>query len=111
MSKAIRMHQTGGPEVLSWEDYDPGKPAKGEARVRHTAVGLNYIDTYVRTGLYPNSGLPLVLGMEAAGVVEEVGEGVTEVRVGDHVAYPSSIGSYCEVRLIPADKVVTLPAG
>ncbi len=111
MPKAIRMHQTGGPEVLVWEDYDPGKPGKGQARVRHTAVGLNYIDTYVRTGLYPNSGLPLVLGMEAAGVVEEIGAGVTELQVGDRVAYPSSMGSYCEVRLIPADKLVTIPTG
>jgi NADPH2:quinone reductase len=73
-------------------------------------VGLNYIDTYVRTGLYPNSGLPLVLGMEAAGVVEETGEGVTELRAGDRVAYPSSMGSYCEARLIPADQVVKIPA-
>jgi NADPH2:quinone reductase len=110
MPKAIRMHQTGGPEVLVWEDYDPGQPAKGEVRLRHTAVGLNYIDTYVRSGLYPNTGLPLVLGMEAAGVVEEVGEGVTDLKVGDRVAYPSSMGSYSEVRVIPADKVVKIPA-
>jgi NADPH2:quinone reductase len=110
MAKAIRMHQTGGPEVLVWEEYDPGKPGKGEVRLRHTAVGLNYIDTYVRSGLYPNAGLPLVLGMEAAGVVEEIGEDVTDLHVGDHVAYPSSMGSYCETRVIPADKVVTIPA-
>jgi NADPH2:quinone reductase len=109
MPKAIRMHQTGGPEVLVWEDYDPGQPGKGEVRLRHTAVGLNYIDTYVRSGLYPNAGLPLVLGMEAAGVVEETGDGVTDLRVGDRVAYPSSIGAYSEARVIPADKVVKIP--
>jgi NADPH:quinone reductase len=105
------MHQTGGPEVLVWEDYNPGAPGKGEVRIRHTAVGLNYIDTYVRTGLYPNAGLPLVLGMEAAGVVEEIGDEVADLQPGDRVAYPSSMGAYSEERLIPADKVVKIPAG
>lgn len=105
------MHQTGGPEVLVWEDYDPGKPGAGEVRLRHTAVGLNYIDTYIRTGLYPNPGFPCVPGMEAAGVVEELGAGVSDLRVGDRVAYPSSLGAYAEVRTIPAEKVVKIPAG
>src|ERR1035438_4254016 len=110
MPKAIRMHQTCGPQVLVWEEYDPGSPGKGEVPLRHTAVGLNYIGTYVRTGLYPNAGLPLVLGMEAAGVVEDIGEGVTDLRAGDRVAYPSSMGAYSEVRVIQADKVVKIPA-
>lgn len=110
MSKAIRMHATGGPDVLVWEDCDPGKPGPSEALIRHTAIGLNYIDTYVRSGLYPNAGLPLILGTEGAGVVEEVGSSVTDVRVGDRVAYAGPIGSYSEVRCVPADKLVVLPA-
>ncbi len=84
---AIRIHETGGPEVLSWETVEIGRPARGEVLLRQTAVGLNYIDTYHRTGLYPLPQLPAVLGREAAGVVEEVGEGVTELAPGDRVAY------------------------
>ena len=89
MSKAIVIHEYGGPEVLKWEDYAPGEPAAGEARVRHSAVGLNYIDTYHRTGLYPLT-LPCPIGMEAAGVVEAVGSEVTEVAPGDRVAYAAN---------------------
>jgi NADPH2:quinone reductase len=110
MSKAIRMHKTGGPEVLVWEDVDPGKPGAGEALVRQTAVGLNFIDTYIRSGLYPVPAFPFVLGSEAAGVVEAVGAGVAEVRVGDRVAYPGPMGSYAEARVIAANKLVVLPA-
>ena len=86
MSKAIVMKATGGPEVLQWVDSDPGRPGKGQALVRHEAVGLNYIDVYQRTGLYPLPALPATPGMEGAGVVEDVGEGVTEVAAGDRVA-------------------------
>lgn len=109
MSHAIRFHQTGGPEVLRWEAVEPAAPAAGEARVRHHAVGLNYIDTYHRSGLYPVA-LPSGIGLEGAGVVEAVGEGVTEVAVGDRVAYAGGpLGAYAEVRNIPADRLVKLP--
>jgi NADPH2:quinone reductase len=110
MSKAIRIYETGGPDVLRWEDFDPGQPAAGEVLVRHEAVGLNFIDVYHRTGTYPLQALPAVLGMEGAGIVEAVGEGVTEVAVGDHVAYAAPPpGAYAEVRLIPADRLVKVP--
>ena len=86
MSKAIRIHQTGGPEVLVWEDIDPGKPGEGQVLIRHNAVGLNYIDIYQRTGLYPMGDLPQTLGMEGSGVVTGVGPGVTEFTSGDRIA-------------------------
>lgn len=109
MPHAIRIHQTGGPEVLCWEAVDLPAPAPGEATVRHHAVGLNYIDTYHRTGLYPLP-LPSGIGLEGAGVVEAVGEGVTEVKVGDRVAYAGGpIGAYAEVRNIPAHRLLILP--
>ncbi|QDF98611.1 quinone oxidoreductase [Azoarcus sp. DD4] len=109
MSHAIRFHQTGGPEVLQWEAVDLAAPAAGEARVRHHAVGLNYIDTYHRSGLYPVS-LPSGIGLEGAGVVEAVGEGVTDVAVGDRVAYAGGpLGAYAEVRNMPAQCLVKLP--
>jgi NADPH2:quinone reductase len=112
MSKAVRIHETGGPEVLRWEDVDVGSPGPGQARLRQTAVGLNYIDTYHRSGLYPLPTLPAVIGMEAAGVVEEIGEGVTNVSPGRRVAYASSpLGAYAEERLMPADRLVLLPDG
>jgi NADPH2:quinone reductase len=111
MSKAIRFHQTGGPEVLKWEDVDVGEPTSDQLRIRHTAVGLNYIDTYHRSGLYPLP-LPSTIGMEAAGVVVETGKNVKDVSVGDRVAYASPPpGSYSEERLIDADKVVKIPKG
>ena len=110
MPKAIRMHKTGGPEVMVWEDYEPGKPGSGEALVRHEAVGLNFIDVYHRIGLYPLPSLPATPGMEGAGIVEAVGEGVTEVKTGDRVAYAAlPPGAYAQVRLIPAHRLVRLP--
>jgi NADPH2:quinone reductase len=111
MTHAIRFHTTGGPEVLRWEEVVVGEPGRGAARVRHTAIGLNFIDTYHRSGLYPLP-LPSDLGMEAAGVVEKVGEGVTEVEVGQRVAYAGGpVGACSEVRLIPAHHLVPLPEG
>jgi NADPH2:quinone reductase len=111
MTNAIRFHKAGGPEVLTWEAVQVGKPGPGEARVRHTAIGLNYVDTYVRSGLYP-SPLPSGLGAEAAGVVEEVGAGVTDIKAGDRVAYGNSpLGAYSEARVMPADRLVVLPSG
>jgi NADPH2:quinone reductase len=112
MSKAIRIHEYGGPEVLKWEDVEVGSPGPGQARLRQTAVGLNYIDTYHRSGLYPLPSLPAVIGMAAAGVVETIGEGVTAVRPGQRVAYASPPpGAYAEERLMPADRLVALPEG
>ncbi|MDQ0142458.1 quinone oxidoreductase family protein [Cupriavidus necator] len=109
MSKAIRIEQTGGPEVMQWVDVQVGDPGPGEVRVRHEAVGLNYIDVYFRTGLYKQP-LPGGLGMEGAGVVEAVGEGVRHVAVGDRVAYAGRpTGAYAQVRVMPADIVVRLP--
>jgi NADPH2:quinone reductase len=109
MSKAIRIHETGGPEVLRLEDIPVGDPGPGEARVRHTAMGVNFIDVYHRTGLYPLP-LPAGIGVEAAGVVEAAGAGVTHVRAGDRVAYVATAGSYAEGRVVAADRLVKLPA-
>lgn len=110
MTRAIRIHETGGPEVLRWEDVDVPAPGPGEVRLRQTAVGLNYIDVYHRTGLYPVASLPAVLGMEAAAVVEAVGANVAAPKVGDRVAYASPpIGAYAEARIMPADRLVVLP--
>jgi NADPH2:quinone reductase len=111
MSNAIRFHETGGPEVLVWEEVEVGQPGPGEARVRHTAIGLNYVDTYIRSGLYPSS-LPSGIGTEAAGVVEAVGPGVTDLKVGDRVAYSGGPqGAYSDARIMPADRPVVLPDG
>lgn len=110
MPYAIRIHETGGPEVMRWEDVDPGKPGPGEVLVRNTAVGLNYIDTYHRSGLYPVP-LPATLGMEGAGVVEAVGPKVKDFKAGDRVAYAQPIGSYAEVCIRPAERLVKIPAG
>lgn len=111
MPNAIRIHRTGGPEVLEWEAAVVGEPGAGEARVRHTAVGLNYIDTYHRSGLY-KLPLPSGIGSEAAGVVEAIGPGVTDLKPGDRIAYSGGpIGAYAEVRVIPADRLVKLPDG
>lgn len=109
MSHAIRFYRNGGPEVLQWEAVEPPPPAPGEVRLRHHAVGLNFIDTYHRSGLYPLP-LPSGLGVEGAGVVEAVGEGVHEVKAGDRVAYTSGpLDAYSEVRNIPARELVVLP--
>jgi NADPH:quinone reductase len=111
MTHAIRFHKPGGPEVLVWEEVPVGKPGPGEARIRHTAVGLNFVDIYNRSGLYP-AQLPSGLGGEAAGVVEEVGDDVADLKVGDRVAYGSApLGAYAEARLIPADRLLKLPDG
>lgn len=108
---AIRLHAFGGPEVLTWEEIDLPAPGPNEALIRQTAIGLNFIEIYQRTGLYPLP-LPLVLGQEGAGVVEAVGPGVTDVKVGDRVAYASGpSGAYAEKRLYPADRLVPLPDG
>jgi len=110
MPFAIRMRQVGGPEVMCWEEVEVGDPAPTEARVRHAAVGLNYIDIYHRTGLYPLP-LPSGLGLEAAGVVEAVGSAVTDLRPGDRVAYAGGpVGAYSQVRCLPADRLLKLPA-
>jgi len=110
MPFAIRMRQVGGPEVMCWEEVEVGDPAPTEARVRHAAVGLNYIDIYHRTGLYPLP-LPSGLGLEAAGVVEAVGTAVTDLRPGDRVAYAGGpVGAYSQVRCLPADRLLKLPA-
>lgn len=109
MSLAIRIHQHGGPEVMLCEAVDVGDPAPGEARIRHEAVGLNYIDTYHRSGLYPLP-LPSGLGMEGAGVVEAVGEDVVDVKPGDRVAYAGGpLGAYSQVRCLPAHRLLKLP--
>ncbi len=110
MTKAVRIHKTGGPEVLRYEDVEVGKPGAGEVVLKQDAVGLNYIDVYHRTGLYPLPALPAAIGMEAAGVVEALGEGVTEFRRGDRVAYAAAPpGAYAESRVIPAHRLVKLP--
>lgn len=110
MVKAVIMHETGGPEVLRWDEYDPGQPKPGEILLRHEAIGLNFIDVYHRTGLYPLPSLPAIPGMEGAGVVENVGEGVREFTKGDRVAYAGlPPGAYAEARIMPADRLVKLP--
>ncbi|NNF98597.1 MAG: quinone oxidoreductase [Desulfobacteraceae bacterium] len=110
MAKAVKIYTTGGPEVLKYEDHDPGHPGPGEALIRQDAVGLNFIDIYHRTGLYPLTGFPAIPGLEGAGVVEEIGEGVTEVRAGDRIAYAGlPLGAYAQVRLIPSHRLVRLP--
>jgi NADPH:quinone reductase len=111
MTGVVRVHQSGGPEVLQFEDSDVGPPGPGQALLRQTAVGLNYLDVYHRSGLYPLPQLPFTPGHEGAGVVEAVGEGVSEVRVGQRVAYAPPIGAYAERRLIAADRLVALPDG
>ena len=110
MDRAIVVSQQGGPEVLEWTQKDPGEPGPGEVLVRHTAVGLNFIDVYHRTGLYPLEP-PFTPGVEGAGIVAEVGEGVTELSTGDRVAYTGNgpIGSYCEGRVLPSSRLYKLP--
>ena len=108
MPHAIRIHQAGGPEVLQWEEVEVGEPGPAQVRVRQEAAGLNYIDVYHRTGLYPQT-FPFTPGVEGAGVVEAVGPGVSGLSVGDRVAYAGPIGGYAEERLIDADRLVKLP--
>jgi NADPH:quinone reductase len=109
MPKAIRIHKTGGTEVLKWEDIEVGQPGSGEVKLKQTACGLNYIDIYGRTGLYPVGNLPATLGMEAVGIITELGDGVDSFKIGDRVAYPMCLGAYAEERLIGADKLCKVP--
>ena len=110
MTHAMRIHEPGGPEKMVWEAVDVPDPGPGEVRLEHKVVGLNYIDVYHRNGLYPVPALPTALGLEAAGVVTALGDGVTDLSVGDRVAYASPpIGAYAETRVIPADVLVKLP--
>jgi NADPH2:quinone reductase len=111
MSKAIRIHTNGGPEVLVWEDVPTPEPGPGEALVKHAAIGLNFIDVYFRTGLYKAPSLPLIIGQEGAGTVTAIGTGVTNVAVGDRVAYAGPLGGYATDRVIAADRLVKLPEG
>ena len=111
MTKAIRIHSNGGPEVMKWEDVPTPEPGPGEALIKQEAVGLNYIDVYFRTGLYKAPGMPLIIGQEGAGTVLSVGPNVTQVAPGDRVAYAGAIGGYATERAIAADKLVKLPSG
>ena len=111
MVHAVRMHKPGGPEVLRFEEIEVGEPGPGQVRLRQTAIGLNFIDVYQRTGLYPIANLPAAIGLEAAGVVEKIGPGVEGLKIGDRVAYGTGpLGAYAEARLIDAAKVVKLPS-
>src|ERR1700758_3224744 len=111
MAHAIRFEKIGGPEVLAWQEVAVGRPGQGQVRLRHSAVGLNFIDTYQRSGLY-SLPLPSGLGSEAAGVIEEVGSGVTGLKAGDRVAYAGGpLGAYSEARVMPADRLVPIPDG
>jgi NADPH2:quinone reductase len=110
MAKAVRYHKQGGPEVMQYDDVQVGEPGPGQARVRHTAIGVNFVDVYQRSGLYPMQ-LPMVAGNEGAGVVEAVGPGVTDLKAGERVCYTGLPGSYCEQRIVPADRLVKLPQG
>jgi NADPH2:quinone reductase len=107
---AIRIHETGGPDVMRWEEVEVGDPGPGEVRLRHTVVGLNYIDVNHRAGVYPLQDLPVVIGMEGAGVVEAVGPDVAGFAEGDHVTYCMALGSYSEARIIAADRLIKLDA-
>ena len=111
MTHAVRIHETGGPEVLRWDAVDVPDPGPGEAVIRQTAAGLNFIDVYFRTGLYRAPSFPATIGNEGAGVVEAVGDGVTEVAAGDRVAYCMNLGSYAERRVIAAGQLVRIPDG
>ena len=110
MPTSIRFHKQGGPEVLQVDETPLSEPGPGQARVRHKAIGVNFVDTYQRSGLYPMQ-LPATAGNEGAGVVEAVGPGVTTVKAGDRVTYTGLPGSYCDVRVVPADRLVKLPEG
>ena len=109
--KAIRIHKTGGPEVLTYEDAPEPQPGAGEAVVKVEAIGVNFIDVYFRIGLYKAPNMPFTPGMEASGTVSAVGSGVTDVQVGDRVAYAMNPGAYGQFALAPAWKLVKLPAG
>ena len=110
MPKAVRYHKQGGPEVLQYEDIPVGEPGAGQARIKHTAIGVNFVDVYQRAGVYPMQ-LPGIAGNEGAGVVVSVGSGVSDLKPGDRVTYTGLAGSYCEERVVPADRLVKLPQG
>lgn len=110
MPKAMQVYEIGEPSVMKWEDVDPGNPDSNEVLIRHTAVGLNFIDVYFRRGIYPPPGFPFVPGLEGAGVVEQVGDDVSDLVIGDRVAYASPpLGAYAEMRLMPANRLVKIP--
>ena len=111
MTHVIRVHEYGGPEVLKWEQSDVGEPGPGEIRIKQTAIGLNFIDAYMRSGLYPQDELPFIPGTEGAGVITALGEGVRSLKVGRRVAYAGNMGAYAEERLIAADRVVRIADG
>jgi NADPH2:quinone reductase len=112
MSKALKIQANGGPEVMAYVDNDPGRPGPGQVLVRHTAIGLNFLDVYYRSGLYPApAGFPLIPGNEAAGVVLETGEGVEGLKKGDRVAYAGPLGAYCDERVVAAPVLVKVPDG
>ena len=111
MTKGVRIHEFGGTDVLKYEDVDIGNVGDDEVRLRQTAIGLNYIDIYQRIGLYPALSLPAIIGMEAAGIIEEVGSGVSEFNVGDRVAYAMELGAYAEERIMGTDRLVHIPDG
>src|SRR3982750_1904602 len=110
MAKAIRFHKQGGPEVLQLDDVPVGDPGPGQVRIRHTAIGVNFVDTYQRSGLYPMQ-MPAIAGNEGAGVVEAVGPKGKDLKKGDRIAYTGPPGSYCEERVVPADRMVKVPKG
>ena len=110
MPKGIRIHTLGGPEVLRWEDINVPAPSAGELQVRHTAIGLNYIDIYHRTGVYPIK-LPAIIGSEAVGIVEAIGPGISGFKPGDRITYAPVIGADCEIRNLPAERAIPVPAG
>lgn len=111
MTHVIRVHEYGGPEVLEWEQSDVGEPGPGEIRIKQTTIGLNFIDAYMRSGLYPQDEPPFIPGTEGAGVITALGEGVHSLKVGRRVAYAGHLGAYAEERLIAADRVVRIPDG
>ena len=108
--KAVRFHKQGGPEVLQLDELPVAEPGPGQVRIRHTAIGVNFLDTYQRSGLYPMP-VPQVAGNEGAGVVEAVGSGVSDLKAGDRVAYTGLVGAYCDQRVVPAERMVKLPQG
>ena len=109
MTHAIRIHETGNADALRWDEITVAEPGPGQVRLRQSACGLNFIDIYMRSGIYPVPELPAILGMEAAGVVDAIGDGVTDLEVGDRVAYAMVLGAYAEARLIDAEKLIKLP--
>ncbi len=111
MVAAVRVHKVGGPEVLTYEQVEVGEPGPGQIRMKQRAIGINFIDVYFRIGLYPAPSMPFVAGNEGAGDVTAVGAGVTDIKVGDRVAYVSGLGAYAEERLLPADRAVKIPDG